>query len=1040
MTRLSQRPLFELDVDSDEDHDMAEADSSVTSDHVKPTISIEPTKTQESDRLAQVTTTTTSADITTTALSYFQSEGQILRFCSESLYSFSYAYDCNNAMEYRLSILRKSLRMVRDNPAMMKELQDTVGLPRVASDMDLDFAFATHGGHSSTVTTPNSQLGSLRPSASSATLSFLGKSSESSQVAENVNSLLNVLDEVGLPESSGSSYGYAYPVLSGSLGGSHVNLLDGKDELDQSDKSMIQSHLLDALSVPYIDITPAMSAQRILPTNLGSGGGSTTNHDYLPYNVSSLNLTPLSLPSGVVKGTAFNVSPLHPISSKYSSAHAIFTTAISAPFDVLSLNDMACLIFGKFQHELRHKSILTLFPSSIRPHISDMLSGENNFLSDDKTEVVFCGHVFPILKSNGSYSRVSIWTKRKCSTCIITWVMQEVACDKALLNINLDGTVESCSGRNSLARAIDQNLQQSRNVRNILPDLPHDYSPGDENVVGTYKSYSIVSSENSDNVAIPCFMSVVDTKPHSTTVEIASCRHIAGAIIIDQRDLKIIDYNKCIMFSLFGYDLSSSIRGNSITSIIPKFTQYLTRIKRLSNFETLSLSAGLVIPEQMFRKISKLSSDDNVSDPCNLPLSVFRSPSVEAVNKYGRLINVDVQMRIVSSSYYALWISYSSLSDGSNDDDSFEMPSQLNLLHFKRKRRNISQERKRTTSSGGSTISPTDSDENLRTHLSRDSSVATSIPTSETPEDSSSREPATPGGSEKSTSSLTEDLTSNSSGVETPVVGAQRRVKKLSEFSILQTLGEGAYGKVILAQRKSGSKEVVIIKCVIKNRILVDTWIRDRKLGTIPNEIKVMVTLNDMPHKNIIRLLDFFEDDVYFHIEMERHGNPGTDLFDLIELKPNMPEMECKSIFRQVVSAVLHLHMLGIVHRDIKDENIIVDSTGWIKLIDYGSAAFVRQGPFDIFVGTMDYAAPEVLEGKPFEGKPQDVWALGILLYTIIYKENPFYNVDEIMEGELRIPYITSQGCINLIKKILVRDIRSRPSIQDIANDEWLSS
>ena len=93
-----------------------------------------------------------------------------------------------------------------------------------------------------------------------------------------------------------------------------------------------------------------------------------------------------------------------------------------------------------------------------------------------------------------------------------------------------------------------------------------------------------------------------------------------------------------------------------------------------------------------------------------------------------------------------------------------------------------------------------------------------------------------------------------------------------------------------------------------------------------------------------------------------------------------------------------------------------------------------------MFVGTIDYAAPEVLGGEPYEGKPQDIWAVGILLYTIVFKENPFYNIDEIMEGTLKfsIGSEVSEECVNLIKKILNKNAPKRPTIQDIYDDVWL--
>jgi protein-serine/threonine kinase len=79
------------------------------------------------------------------------------------------------------------------------------------------------------------------------------------------------------------------------------------------------------------------------------------------------------------------------------------------------------------------------------------------------------------------------------------------------------------------------------------------------------------------------------------------------------------------------------------------------------------------------------------------------------------------------------------------------------------------------------------------------------------------------------------------------------------------------------------------------------------------------------------------------------------------------------------------------------------------------------------------------LGGKPYSGKEQDVWALGILLYTIIYKENPFYSIDEIMDRDLRIPYIMSEDSIDLIRLMLDRDVESRITIEKVLEHPWCS-
>ena len=181
-------------------------------------------------------------------------------------------------------------------------------------------------------------------------------------------------------------------------------------------------------------------------------------------------------------------------------------------------------------------------------------------------------------------------------------------------------------------------------------------------------------------------------------------------------------------------------------------------------------------------------------------------------------------------------------------------------------------------------------------------------------------------------------------------------------------MGQGAYGQVKLARHKTTGVKCVL-KYVTKRRILVDTWTRDRRLGTVPLEIHVLDYLRRdgvLRHPNIVEMEDFFEDDVNYYIEMVPHGLPGMDLFDYIELRANMEEREARNIFVQVARAVHHLHNKAlVVHRDIKDENVVLDGEGNIKLIDFGSAAYIRSGPFDVFVGTIGESSVEARASQP---------------------------------------------------------------------------
>ncbi|XP_015780181.1 PREDICTED: PAS domain-containing serine/threonine-protein kinase-like [Acropora digitifera] len=181
-------------------------------------------------------------------------------------------------------------------------------------------------------------------------------------------------------------------------------------------------------------------------------------------------------------------------------------------------------------------------------------------------------------------------------------------------------------------------------------------------------------------------------------------------------------------------------------------------------------------------------------------------------------------------------------------------------------------------------------------------------------------------------------------------------------YITLQSIGKGAFGFVKVGQRKSdGSK--VIVKFIRKTKILADCWVDDPMLGSIPLEIALLAKLK---HPNIVEMLEAFENEEFFQLVMEKHGS-GMDLFEFIDRQPALDEPLCSYLFRQVVSAVSFLHSKSILHRDVKDENIILDDKFHIKLIDFGSAAYMEEGKkFCTFCGTMEYCSPEVLMGNRY--------------------------------------------------------------------------
>jgi protein-serine/threonine kinase len=136
-------------------------------------------------------------------------------------------------------------------------------------------------------------------------------------------------------------------------------------------------------------------------------------------------------------------------------------------------------------------------------------------------------------------------------------------------------------------------------------------------------------------------------------------------------------------------------------------------------------------------------------------------------------------------------------------------------------------------------------------------------------------------------------------------------------------------------------------------------------------------------------------------VVMPRYGT-GVDLFDRVESQPDgLDPFEVRSLLGQLADAVRFLHSNGIVHRDIKDENVILDGTGRCQLIDFGSSAHWRPGKrWDTFSGTLHYASPEILRGEMYSGKEQDIWALGVVSYVLLVGETPFSELpDEVLVG-----------------------------------------
>ncbi|XP_034295409.1 PAS domain-containing serine/threonine-protein kinase isoform X3 [Pantherophis guttatus] len=254
------------------------------------------------------------------------------------------------------------------------------------------------------------------------------------------------------------------------------------------------------------------------------------------------------------------------------------------------------------------------------------------------------------------------------------------------------------------------------------------------------------------------------------------------------------------------------------------------------------------------------------------------------------------------------------------------------------------------------------------------------------------------------------------------------------KYDTLTFIGKGAFGFVWTGKCKMDEKEVVV-KFIWKGRVLDYCWVEDPELGTITQEISI---LRKLEHPNIIKVLDIFENQQFFQLVMEKHGT-GLDLFTFIDNQPNLDEPLASYIFRQLVSAVNYLRSRNILHRDIKDENIIIAEDFTIKLIDFGSAAYLEPGKmFYTFCGTIEYCSPEVLSGSPYSGPELEMWSLGITLYTIVFGENPFCELEETIDAVLRPPYNVSVDLMNLLSGLLKPLPQERITLEMVIRDPWV--
>ncbi|KAG5979187.1 hypothetical protein E4U55_005464 [Claviceps digitariae] len=300
---------------------------------------------------------------------------------------------------------------------------------------------------------------------------------------------------------------------------------------------------------------------------------------------------------------------------------------------------------------------------------------------------------------------------------------------------------------------------------------------------------------------------------------------------------------------------------------------------------------------------------------------------------------------------------------------------------------------------------------------------------------------------------------------------------KFGDFILGNTIGEGEFGKVKLGWKQDSSVQVAI---KLIKRDTVGT--HPSRLGKIRREVTI---LRGVHHPNIVRLIDMIETDRYIGIILEYAS--GGELFDYILNHRYLKDSSARRLFSQLVSGVGYLHKKGIVHRDLKLENLLLDRNRNIIITDFGFANTfdpneelseeeelnlidresvkmmgldkvkpngMRKGDLmQTSCGSPCYAAPElVVSDSLYTGRKVDVWSCGVILYAMLAGYLPFDDDPANPEGDninllykyivstpLTFPEYVTPHARDLLRRILVPNPRRRADLFEVARHSWLS-
>eukprot|EP00918_Siedleckia_nematoides_P023942 GHVU01051651.1.p1 GENE.GHVU01051651.1~~GHVU01051651.1.p1 ORF type:complete len:584 (-),score=65.06 GHVU01051651.1:124-1875(-) len=288
---------------------------------------------------------------------------------------------------------------------------------------------------------------------------------------------------------------------------------------------------------------------------------------------------------------------------------------------------------------------------------------------------------------------------------------------------------------------------------------------------------------------------------------------------------------------------------------------------------------------------------------------------------------------------------------------------------------------------------------------------------------------------------------------------------RMHGYHVGKSLGEGAYAKVRLAtimpEKLKGDPRIAdIVKRAGHEQVAIK-MIDKRKDPQGYNEYyekflprEIIALRSTEGHENVVQIYECFETPSHTYIVIEycengdllEYINRQSDVSKKEEGTPGLPETEARRLFKEICSAIAHCHKNGVVHRDLKCENILLDKENRVRVSDFGFSMVLpnKRSLLETACGSFSYAAPEVVMGRKYDGVQADIWSIGVILFAMVVGRLPWFekNIYE-MDEDFRMQRLSfdkgvSQECVMLIRRILQYDPLKRPKIQDILQDYWV--